>query len=176
MAQQLATFRSPEAYAGVLHNAQTHTGEAAAAAYLALGHAYYQDKRDEDAVRAFQRADQLTTELNDYAVYLEALALEQGNHSDQALTLLTGYSAKFPESIFNGNLPVIIARMQVENNQPQAALTTSKAASTGSSAARASCTNMGKPGVSTKLILRLRHSANASAFCMVVRRATSSSS
>jgi soluble lytic murein transglycosylase len=128
MAQQLATFRSPEAYAGVLHYAQTHTGEAAAAAYLALGHAYYQDKRDEDAVHAFQRADQLTTELNDYAVYLEALALEQGNHSDQALALLSGYSAKFPESIFNGNLPIIIARMQVEASQPQAALTTLRAA------------------------------------------------
>ena len=128
MAQQLATFRSPDAYAGVLHYAQTHTGEAAAAAYLALGHAYYLDKRDDDAVHAFQRADQLTTELNDYAEYLEGLALEQGNHPDQALALLTGYSAKFPESIFNGNLPVVLARLQVENNQPQAALITLRAA------------------------------------------------
>ena len=40
MAQQLATLRTPEAYAGVAAYARSHTGDAAAAAYLALGHAY----------------------------------------------------------------------------------------------------------------------------------------
>ena len=40
MAQQLATLRTPAAYAGVTQWAHEHTGEAAAAAYLALGHAY----------------------------------------------------------------------------------------------------------------------------------------
>ena len=37
MAQQLATLRTPAAYAGVTAYAHSHTGEAAAAAYLALG-------------------------------------------------------------------------------------------------------------------------------------------
>jgi len=128
MAQQLATFRSPEAYAGVLRYAQSHGGEAAAAAYLALGHAYYADKKSEDAVHAFQRADQLTSELNDYAVYLEALALEQGSHPDQALTRLAGYADKYPDSIFLGSLPVVIARMQLANNQAQLCLATLRAA------------------------------------------------
>ena len=45
MAQQLATMRTPEAYTAVTAYAHSHTGEAAAAAYLALGHAYLLDKR-----------------------------------------------------------------------------------------------------------------------------------
>ena len=45
MAQQLATLRTPAAYAGVTQFAHHHTGEAAAAAYLSLGHAYLLDKR-----------------------------------------------------------------------------------------------------------------------------------
>ena len=45
MAQQLATMRTPAAYAGMTKYARQHTGAAAAAAYLALGHAYLMDKR-----------------------------------------------------------------------------------------------------------------------------------
>jgi soluble lytic murein transglycosylase len=129
MAQQLATFRSPEAYAGVQRYAESHSGEAAAAAYLALGHAYFLDKRSDDAVRALQTADQKTQELNDYAEYLEALAYEQGNHPAQALALLTGYQNKFPETIFAAQLPVTLARVQIQNAQPQAALATLAGAS-----------------------------------------------
>jgi hypothetical protein len=40
MAQELVTMRSPAAYTGVTAYAHAHTGEAASAAYLALGHAY----------------------------------------------------------------------------------------------------------------------------------------
>ena len=49
MAQQLATFRTPAAYAGVNAYAQSHTGEAASAAYLAIGHAYLVDKKFPEA-------------------------------------------------------------------------------------------------------------------------------
>jgi soluble lytic murein transglycosylase len=124
MAQQLATFRSPEAYAGVTHYAETHTGEAAAAAWLALGHAYFLDKRSDDAVHTLQRADQLTTELNDYAEYLEALAYEQGNHPDKALALLIGYAEKYPETVFENQLPITLARVQLQDQETQAALAT----------------------------------------------------
>ena len=44
MAQQLANNRTPAAYAGVLAFAHAHPGDAAAAAYLALGHAYLLDR------------------------------------------------------------------------------------------------------------------------------------
>jgi len=56
MAQQLSTLRSADAYAGVTAWARRHTGEAAAAAYLALGHAYLLDKRYMDAETALSKA------------------------------------------------------------------------------------------------------------------------
>ena len=59
MAQQLAAASSPAAYAGVLHYAQSHPGEGAAAAYLALGHAYMQDHRYADAIGNFNQAKAL---------------------------------------------------------------------------------------------------------------------
>ena len=128
MAQQLATFRSPEAYAGVTRYADSHSGEAAAAAYLALGHAYFLDKRSDEAVRALARADQLTQDLNDYTEYLEALAYEQGSHPDQALALLNGYAVKYPETVFNNQLPITLARVQLQNQQPQDCLATLRGA------------------------------------------------
>ncbi len=56
MAQQLANLRTPEAYAGVIAYARKHTGEAAAAAYLALGHAYLLDKRYSEAEVSLRQA------------------------------------------------------------------------------------------------------------------------
>ncbi len=50
MAQQLAVTRSAAAYSGVQSYARQHPGEGAAAAYLALGHAYALDRRYDDAV------------------------------------------------------------------------------------------------------------------------------
>ena len=50
------TMRTPAAYAGVTAYAHKHTGEAAAAAYLALGHAYLLDKRYAEAEASFQQA------------------------------------------------------------------------------------------------------------------------
>ena len=74
MAQQLATLRTPAAYAGVTKYAHEHTGEAAAAAYLALGHAYWLDKRYEDAAADFKAARKAGEELADYADFLGARA------------------------------------------------------------------------------------------------------
>ena len=56
MAQQLATMRTQAAYEGVAAYARSHTGDAAAAAYLALGHAYLLDKRYADAETALAQA------------------------------------------------------------------------------------------------------------------------
>ena len=58
MAQQLATMRTPAAYAGVEKYAHTHDGEAASAAYLALGHAFLLDKRFAEAEGNFKQARQ----------------------------------------------------------------------------------------------------------------------
>ena len=65
MAQQLATMRTPAAYAGVAKYAHQHAGEAAAAAYLALGHAYLVDKRYAEAETSLRQARQADGELAD---------------------------------------------------------------------------------------------------------------
>src|ERR1039457_231061 len=67
MAQQLATMRTPAAYAGVTRYAHKHTGEAAAAAYLALGHAYLLDKRYGEAIEDLRLARKAGAEMADYA-------------------------------------------------------------------------------------------------------------
>jgi soluble lytic murein transglycosylase len=122
MAQELATMRSPAAYAGVTSYAHAHTGEAASAAYMALGHAYLLDHRYPDAVSSFQKANAAGKTLDDYADYLTAQAeMESGRLSD-AETLLKGFAAKYPESIFVGHLPVMIANLSLQQNDPQTAL------------------------------------------------------
>ena len=79
MATQLANLRTPAAYAGVTRYAHDHSGEAAAAAYLALGHAYLLDKRYSEAEANLRLARQAGEELADYADFLGARACrEQG--------------------------------------------------------------------------------------------------
>ena len=74
MAQQLATMRTPAAYAGVTAYAHRNTGEAAATAYLALGHAYMLDRRWPEAVASLRDAKKNGEVLADYADFLEAKA------------------------------------------------------------------------------------------------------
>ena len=58
MAQELGNLRTPEAYAGVTAYARKHSGDAAATAYLALGHAYLADKRYGEAEQSLRQARQ----------------------------------------------------------------------------------------------------------------------
>ena len=122
MAQELATMRSPAAYAGVTAYAHAHTGEAASAAYLALGHAYLLDHRYPEAASKFREGKCAGKTLDDYADFLEAQADMQAGKLADAETLLTGFAAKYPESIFVGRLPVMMANLSLEQSDPQAAL------------------------------------------------------
>jgi peptidoglycan lytic transglycosylase len=122
MAQELATMRSPAAYAGVTAYAHAHTGEAASAAYLALGHAYLLDRRYPEAAASFQKANTSGTTMDDYADFLAAQALMEAGKLSDAETLLTGFAAKYPESIFVGRLPVMIANLSIQQNDPTTAL------------------------------------------------------
>ena len=124
MAQQLAVYRSPQAYSAVERFATAHTGDAAAAAYLALGHAHAADKRYQESADAYRTAGQRSSVIEDFSEYLGALALEDAGHPDQALALLSGYAARYPDSIFNYTLPIVLARLLVETNRPAAALQT----------------------------------------------------
>jgi soluble lytic murein transglycosylase len=122
MAQELTTMRSSAAYSGVTAYAHAHSGEAASAAYLALGHAYLADHRYLEAITSFQKANTSGKTLDDYADFLAAQAeMESGKLSD-AEALLTGFATKYPDSIFVTRLPVMIANLSIEQNDPQTAL------------------------------------------------------
>jgi soluble lytic murein transglycosylase len=109
MAQQLATMRTPAAYAGVTKYAHQHTGEAAAAAYLALGHAYLLDNRDGEAIANFHLARQAGAELADYAEFLDARANHNVGNEETAEASLHGFAQRYPESIFVAQAPELEA-------------------------------------------------------------------
>jgi soluble lytic murein transglycosylase len=122
MAQQLGNYRSPAAYAGVSAFARAHSGEAASAAYLALGHAYLLDHRFEDALTALHQADAQGDALGDYTAYFAAQADLQSNQLAAAEVILGSFPAKFPDSIFIAAVSVLEANAFLQQGDPQAAL------------------------------------------------------
>jgi soluble lytic murein transglycosylase len=109
MAQQLATMRTPAAYAGVTKYAHQHTGEAAATAYMALGHAYLLDNRYAEAAADFRLARQAGTELADYADFLGASANHEAGNESAAEESLHGFIQRYQESIFVAQAPELEA-------------------------------------------------------------------
>ncbi len=132
MAQQLASSRSAAAYAGVQSYAAQHPGEGAAAAFLAIGHAYTLDRSYGAAAGAFRQAANAGTSLRDYADYLGAQAAVQNHDAGSAIALLTGFAARYPDSIFVTNAPVLLAQAYLLQND-------------GGGALRALATQMGQP-------------------------------
>jgi len=124
MAQQLALLRTPAAYAGVTRYARTHHGDAAAAAYLALGNAYLLDRRFPEAVAALRQArlNGANGVLNDFVDYLTAQAYLQSNQLPQAEAVLAGFDQKYPDSIFVENVPVLRANLYLQEGDAQKAL------------------------------------------------------
>lgn len=122
MAQQLIATRSAAAYRGVESYAKAHPGEGAAAAYLALGHAYMLDHRYIEAADAYRQAAKSGKALDDYADYLGAQASLQAGKPADANTLLDHFADRHPESIFNASAPVLLANAYIQQNNPQAAL------------------------------------------------------
>jgi soluble lytic murein transglycosylase len=121
MAQQLATLRTPAAYAGVSKYAHSHTGEAASAAYLALGHAYLADRRFAEAAENLRLARQAGQELADYADFLGAEANHEAGNETAAEALLRGFTDRNPDSIFNQQVPELEANILLTlNNAPEA--------------------------------------------------------
>ncbi len=116
MAQQLATLRTQAAYAGVAKYAHAHTGEAAAAAYLALGHAYLVDKRFQEAGENLRLARQAGEELADYADFLAAEADHEAGNETAAEALLHGFAERYPDSIFNAQAPELEANVELTLN------------------------------------------------------------
>jgi soluble lytic murein transglycosylase len=134
MAQQLATLRTPAAYAGVAAYAHSHTGDAAAAAYLALGHAYLLDKRYAEAETSLAEARHADGELADYADFLDAEASHAAGDDPAAENILHGFVARYPESIFDNQTPELEANILLALNKPATAREV-LAAATGTAAA-----------------------------------------
>ncbi len=122
MAQQLAATRSAAAYAGVQNYAASHPGEGAAAAYLALGHAYSLDRRYADAESMFRRAAASGNALDDYADYLGAQASLSANRPADAYALLDHFADRHPDSIFVATAPILLANAYLQSSEPQTAL------------------------------------------------------
>jgi soluble lytic murein transglycosylase len=122
MAQQLSATRSAAAYAGVLSYAHSHPGEGAAAAYVALGHAYALDHRYADAVADFGQAKRAGNALDDYADYLDAQAAIQAGHAGDAHALLDHFAEHYPDSIFAATAPVLLANAHLQQGDAQGAL------------------------------------------------------
>ena len=135
MAQQLAALRTPEAYAGVIAYAHRHTGDAAAAAYVALGHAYLLDKQYAEAESNFRLARQSGDQLSAFADFLGAEASHDSGDEAAAEALLHGFTARYPESIFGVQEPELEANVLLAMNNPAGAREVlAKAAGTGSAA------------------------------------------
>ena len=122
MAQQLVSTRNSAAYAGVSAYASSHTGEAAAAGYLALGHAYSLDHRYPDAETAFHTAEARGQALSDYADYLAAQAAVEGNRPQDAVALLEHFAEKHPGSLFVPNAPLLESEAYLDLHDPANAL------------------------------------------------------
>jgi len=124
MAQQLAATRAPAAYNGVLQYAQKHPGEGAAAAYLALAHAYMLDHRYADAAANFAQARSAGDALDDYAAYLGAQATIQAGRPADAYATLEHFQEQYPDSIFVAGAPILLANAHLEQGDTKGALAT----------------------------------------------------
>lgn len=122
MAQQLATLRSPAAYNGVTAYAHAHSGEAGSAAWLALGHAYLLDHKYPQAVAALKNAAREGTSLDDYSAYLTAQVYLQSNQLADAQPILATFIKRYPDSIFDPQIPVLQANAFIQQGDPQSAL------------------------------------------------------
>ena len=121
MAQRLATLRTPAAYAAVSAYARRHTGDAAAAAYLALGHAYLLDGHYAAAEMNLRRARHYGGALADYADFLGAEASFEAGDNGAAAALLRGFVRRYPDSIFDAKAPELEADVLLAMNNPTGA-------------------------------------------------------
>ena len=137
MAQQLATLRTPAAYSGVTAYARSHSGEASAAAYLALGHAYILDKRYAEAVSSLKLAKEAGDSLEDYDDFLAAKSYHESDQEAQAEALLKGFKAKYPDSIFVDEVPELEANVLLDLHDPAGAKRVLDAAASDPAAGRA---------------------------------------
>lgn len=122
MAQQLLSTRTAAAYSGVIAYAAAHPGEPAAAANLAIGHAFSLDRRYGEAEGAFHAAAGAGDALADYADYLGAQAAISAGKPGDAIATLEHFADKHPDSLFVPQAPVLLATAYLAGNDPNNAI------------------------------------------------------
>ena len=111
-------------------------GDAAEAAYLALGHAYLLDKRYAEAVTSLHQARQAGDVLADYADFLAAEADHEMGNDAAAEALLHGFAARYPDSIFDAQVPELEATVLLAKGDAAGAQRVLAAAANGPAAER----------------------------------------
>jgi len=137
MAQQLVQLRTPQAYAAVRSWAHRHQGEAAATAYLALGHAYLMDGNDREALSNLQLAARNDHDLGDYIAYLTAQAQMEAKMYPLAVDTLHHFDALYPGSLLRPRIPVMLAKAYLGEKDAVHALQVLHAASSDAQASPA---------------------------------------
>ena len=126
MAQQLASTRTPAAFAGVSSYAISHPGSGAATAYLAIGHAFGLEHKYGEAADAYRRAGEVAggagDALSDYSDYLGAQALMEANRSSEVFPLLDRFAERHPQSIFDASAPLLLANAFIQQKNGPAAV------------------------------------------------------
>ena len=127
MASQLLSNRSPEAYQAVVLFAQEHANskkDVAALAWLALGYAHLLDKDYENSLSALKHAAGGVPGLDDYVDYFKAQALQGMKSNPEAISAVTNFDQKYPESLFLRDAALLKSRAMAEENNPAGAINT----------------------------------------------------
>lgn len=130
LATRLIQQRTPSRYAEVKAWANRHRGEAASLAFLALGHAYLADGRDNHAIADLELAKKFGSSLGDFTDYLLAKAeMGAGQNSDAEVTL-TKLKRTYPYSILAPFVPALLANAYLNDHRPEDALHVLRASAT----------------------------------------------
>ncbi|MGH9401146.1 MAG: transglycosylase SLT domain-containing protein [Terriglobia bacterium] len=140
-AQQAARYRAASAYTAVTPRlrtlaarARTRRGwsdlrrythsagsqESRGLAYFALGYREYLAQEDGLAAEDFKAAANCS--LADIATYYGALASRQINRPDDAITALTGFRERYPQSIYRLRVADLLASLLIKAGRPEQAL------------------------------------------------------
>ena len=125
MASQLLSNRSSEAYRAVELFAQEHASEnkdVSALAWLALGYAHLLDKDYEKSLSALNHAADGVPELDDYVDYFKAQALEGMKSYPEAISAVSNFGQKHPDSLFIPDAALLAGKALTERNDPTAAI------------------------------------------------------
>jgi len=123
MARQLIQFRTPAAYTGVEHYANTHAGtEAGALAWFAVGYAHYLDAQYPAAISAMQKAAPKMGELGDYTSFFIGNSYVLSNQPEASFTYLRDFAARYPDSIYDHDAVIAHAKALLAANRPAEAV------------------------------------------------------